>query len=259
MDNLTRLLHTWSARQDRGVIFDFNGTLSDDEPVLLHVFTELFGEHLGWRMRPDDYLSHLAGHSDREIIERAVVEHGPGDPDLVELMMEQRHRRYLDLVVAEAPIRPGTCALVDRLAACGVPMAVVTGAYRPEVEFVLERSEAGRHLDLVVTEEDVTNGKPDPEGFWKGAELLGLDPAVVLVFEDSVAGIRAARSAGMATIAVEGTAAPRALAAEADAVVPVLGPQLMDAVPGWSAELDSGAQCDAGAVGAKQVERTFHR
>lgn len=228
MDDVARVLHAWSVRPNRGVIFDFNGTLSDDEPVLLKVFTALFAECVGWRMAREEYTSRLVGLGDREIVERVVAERSDGDASLVELMLELRHRRYIDLVQAESPIRPDTCALVSRLAAADVPMAIVTGAQRSDVEFVLERSEAGRHLQLIITDEDVTRGKPDPEGFCRGAELLAVDPAAVLVFEDSVAGVHAAHAAGMMAIGVEGTVASPVLAAAADAVVPALRAQLLD-------------------------------
>jgi beta-phosphoglucomutase len=222
-------LRGWAASPGRGVIFDFNGTLSDDEPVLLRIFTELFAEHLRWTLTPDDYYSRLAGHSDREIIEMVVGDVAPGER-LVDLLLTQRRRRYRELVEASSPVTPATAALVGRLSRAGVPLAIVTGAQRRDVEFVLARSAIPGLIRLVVTEEDVARGKPDPEGFLAGAAGLGLDPGDLLVFEDSVAGIRAAKAAGMVCVAVEGTRAGAALAAEADAVVTGLSPDLMDGI-----------------------------
>ena len=83
-------------------------------------------------------------------------------------------------------------------------MAIVTGAQREDVLAVLANCSTGTHIDLLVTEEDVARGKPDPEGFIRGAALMGVEPADVLVFEDSVPGIRGAIAAGMACIAVVG-------------------------------------------------------
>jgi beta-phosphoglucomutase-like phosphatase (HAD superfamily) len=83
-------------------------------------------------------------------------------------------------------------------------MAIVTGAQLEDVQCVLASSPAGEHLPLLVTEEDVERGKPDPEGFLKGSALLGLDPEQILVFEDSVPGLRAATAAGMPCIGVSG-------------------------------------------------------
>lgn len=229
MQSVTRVLRDWGARQDKAVIFDFNGTLSDDEPLLLRIFTEIFAEYLGWRLTPEDYLSRLAGLSDREIVERVAHEQGGDRDGLVGLMLWQRRHRYRELVADESPVRAETRALVERLAAAGVPMGVVTGAQREDVDLVLRHSDLQTHLPVMVTVEDVEKGKPHPEGFLAGAQALGVDPAAVLVFEDSVAGAEGARAAGMRVIGVEGGGATAGeLAKVADAVVPALDPSLLD-------------------------------
>ena len=81
---------------------------------------------------------------------------------------------------------------------------------------------------MVVTEEDVTRGKPDPEGFLRAARALGVEPHEVLVLEDSLAGVRAAKAAGMRCVAVTGTHDTATLAAEGVTVVDVLSPALLD-------------------------------
>jgi len=203
-DAAHEVVRRWAERPDRAVIFDFNGTLSDDEPILLRIFTELFSTHLGWQMSAEDYAERLLGHSDREIVEIAVGEHGADDQALVERLLELRRERYQELVAAHSPITDEAAQLVAALDTSGVPMAIVTGAQREDVLAVLANCSTGTHIDLLVTEEDVARGKPDPEGFIRGAALMGVEPADVLVFEDSVPGIRGAIAAGMACIAVVG-------------------------------------------------------
>jgi len=203
----------------RAVIFDFNGTLSDDEPVLARVFAEIFHAYLGWRMTSDDYFARLAGRSDREIVEIAVAERGGGLADNGPLVER--------LLASESPIRPGTEALVRTLTAAGHPLAVVTGAQRSDVDFVLGHSGIGGHFEVVVTEEDVTLGKPDPEGFLLAARRLGVLPQETVVFEDSLAGVRAARAAGMRCIAVTGTHDALTLAGEGIPTVDVLNPAVV--------------------------------
>jgi beta-phosphoglucomutase len=99
-------------------------------------------------------------------------------------------------------IRPDTVELVRVLARHEVPMAIVTGAQRADVLAVLHNSPAGEFIEVVVAEEDVRRGKPDPEGFLAGASHLDRDPGSVLVFEDSLPGVRGALAAGMRCIAV---------------------------------------------------------
>jgi beta-phosphoglucomutase len=194
----------WAARPRHAVIFDFNGTLSDDEDILQSIFHEIFAQHLGWSMTAEEYRTELRGLSDREIAERAVLEHGSGDPGVVDALLSLRTSLYAKAVAEHSPISADVTALVQRLSDAEVPLAIVTGAQRADVHAVLEGSVVGSLIHVIVTEEDVQRGKPDPEGFLRGAALLHVDPSDVLVFEDSVPGILAARRAGMACIAVVG-------------------------------------------------------
>lgn len=229
------IVSAWAARPGRAVVFDFNGTLSDDEPILEAIFTELFAAHLGWQMSPVEYRQNMLGHSDREIVEIAVTKYaaigGPGSErapeELVEDLLALRRVRYRELVAEHSPILPATVALVQRLADAGVPMAIVTGAQRPDVEAVLAASPVGAHIVGMVTEEDVRAGKPDPEGFLKGAAMLGADPGDVLVFEDSIPGVTGALAARMSCIAVIGADTPPRVAELAPAWVSALGPELL--------------------------------
>lgn len=182
------------------MIFDFNGTLSDDEPILYRIFTELFDSELNWSLTEEDYTRHLLGHSDREIIEKAQQMTGV-EVD-VEALLQMRKRRYRELVAGDNPIRLETVELVWSLARHDVPLAIVTGAQRDDVRAVLDNSPVGEWIAVVVAEEDVRRGKPDPEGFLAGAAQLGCNPESVLVFEDSLPGVRGALAAGMQCIAV---------------------------------------------------------
>ncbi len=217
--SIADVVNTWASRPERAVIFDFNGTLSDDEPILQAIFTEIFQEHLGWTMSPEDYRTDLLGHSDREIVQIAVHEHGDGAPATVEALLGLRRTLYKRAVAEHSPITAGAVELVGRLDTAGIAMAVVTGAQREDVLAVLENSVVGGSLTSLVTEEDVERGKPDPEGFLRGAALLGVDPGDVLAFEDSVPGIQAATRAGMQCIAVTGTDPDPAVLAVAPAAV----------------------------------------
>jgi beta-phosphoglucomutase len=230
MDDAARqLVSDWATEPGRAVIFDFNGTLSDDEPILLRLYAEMFREHLDWELTPPHYFAALAGLSDREIIERVVLAHGGGDVPLVERLLAERRVRYCRLVEEHSPVLPPTVELVSQLLADGVALAIVTGAQRIDVDFVLARSPLAGAFPVIVSEEDVTRGKPDPEGFLIAARALGVEASSILVFEDSVHGVQAAHMAGMACIAVEGTRTRAELAEWADAVVSHLGPGLLPA------------------------------
>lgn len=216
----------WAQTASPAVIFDFNGTLSDDEPILFDTFSELFRTHLGWTMTAQDYRTELLGKSDREIIAHAHARHGRPDAPSVDELLTLRHGRYKDRVADHNPITEPAVALVELLVSEDIPVAIVTGAQRDDVLAVLEHSPVGPWIPILIAEEDVAQGKPHPEGYLTAARLLQRDPGDILVFEDSVPGVLAARAAGMPCIAVSSDPSPQ-LREIAPTVVPALSPDLV--------------------------------
>jgi beta-phosphoglucomutase len=211
----------------RAVIFDFNGTLSHDEPILLAVFQDLFAEH-GRPLATEEYFAELAGLSDPEIVQTWL---GAGHP-AVDEVIARRIERYRELT-ADGSTIPQRVRAAVRFAAERVPVAVVSGAARAEIQPVLDASGLGDLMSAVVVAEDVPHGKPAPDGYLQALELLdgGLVAADVLVFEDTEAGIAAAKMAGMRCVAVLGTLPPERLTA-ADEIVAALDVELMQRVLG---------------------------
>ncbi|HST25260.1 MAG TPA: HAD family phosphatase [Gaiellaceae bacterium] len=205
----------------QAVTFDFNGTLSHDEPILCEIFVELFAEH-GRPLSAQEYFDELAGLSDPEIVRTWL---GPGHPDVDEVIRE-RIDRYRAAVADGSTVTELVREAV-RYAAERVPIAVVTGAARAEVEPVLA---AAGLLDLftgIVSSEDVADGKPHPESYLRAVELMGVEAAKTVGFEDTEAGVAAAKAAGLRCLAVLGTLDPRRLAA-ADEIVPAIDVALLE-------------------------------
>lgn len=211
----------------RAIIFDFNGTLSHDEPILFAIFQELFADY-GRPLSAQEYFDELAGLSDAEIVRTWL---GPDHPAVGEAIA-RRTARYRELV-ADGSSVPQAVRDALRHAAGRVPVAIVSGAARVDIEPVLEAAGLAGLVRLVVAAEDVASGKPDPAGYLRALELLdgGLVASDVLVFEDTEAGVAAAKAAGMQCVAVLGTLAPQRLAA-ADEIVPALDVGLMQRVLG---------------------------
>jgi len=211
----------------RAVIFDFNGTLSHDEPILLAIFQQLFAE-FGRPLSAEEYFDRLAGRSDPEIVRTWLGAEHPAAGEV----LERRVERYRELA-ADGSTVPEEVREAVRYAAELVPVAVGSGAARAEIEPVLDASGLADDLRVVVAAEDVPLGKPAPDGYLRALELLdgGLVASDVLVLEDAEAGIAAAKTAGMRCIAVLGTLPPERLAA-ADEIVPALDVSLMRRVLG---------------------------
>ena len=184
----------------RALAFDFNGTLSHDEQLLFAIYSALFAEH-GRPMTEEDYLGTLAGNTEEAIIGAWL---GAEGAELERLMEEriERYRRVADGSTVPQPVRDAV-----HHAAARVPVAVVSGAYRREIEPVLERAGIAGCFHVLVTADDVTHGKPHPECYLRAVEALGdgLEPQHVVAFEDTEAGVAAACDAGVRCIAVRGT------------------------------------------------------
>jgi beta-phosphoglucomutase len=207
----------------RAIVFDFNGTLSDDEPILCEIFVQLFAEH-GKPLSAQEYFDELAGLSDPEIV-RTWLGRDHRDVDAV---IDERVERYRAAVADGSSVHEHVREAL-RYAAARVPLAVCSGAARAEIEPVVEAAGLAPLLRGIVSSDDVSKGKPDPEGYLKAMrELLdGVDPADVLVFEDTEAGIASARAAGVGrVVALTGTLAPQRLH-DADELVDAIDVDLM--------------------------------
>lgn len=197
------------------VAFDFNGTLSHDEPLLCAVYRGLFAEH-GRPLTEDDYYGRLAGLSEEVIIGTWLDVDGA----LLAALVEERIERYLALAgrgeTVPAAVRDAVGYAAER-----VPVAVVSGAFRREIEPVLAGAGLASAIDVLVAADDVERGKPAPDGYERALALLGdgLQPREVVAFEDTEAGVASAKAAGLRCVAVAGTHAPERLAGADELVV----------------------------------------
>jgi HAD superfamily hydrolase (TIGR01509 family) len=195
------------------VVFDFNGTLSDDEPILYRVYAEMFAEQ-GRPLSQQDYLEQLAGYSEEEIFGRWL---GHVDDELI----AERIARYRALVADGATVYPEVREAVLH-AAARAPVGIVSGAALEEIEPVIEAAGLAEAVAVIVAADHVREGKPHPEGYLRAAELLGVDARDTLAFEDTEVGVASAKAAGMHCVGVTRTLGAARLA-EADELIPELG------------------------------------
>lgn len=135
-----------------------------------------------------------------EILERIF----PGrysDKEKDELEM-QKEKQYQQLYRGEMQLIKGLDTFFERSFAANIPMGLGTAAIRFNVDFILDGLQIRHYFKGVVTAEDVTFSKPDPETFLKCAALLQVAPENCIVFEDSPKGIETAMNAGMKCIAL---------------------------------------------------------
>ena len=205
----------------RAIIFDFNGTLSDDEPLLCEIFVEMFTAR-GRPLSAQEYYDQLAGLSDPEIV---LTWLGRDYAD-VDGAVEERVQRYRDAVSDGSTVHDHVREAV-RYAAERVPLAICSGAARAEIEPVVEAAGLAPLLRGIVSSDDVVDGKPHPEGYLKALALFDGVPAhEVLAIDDTEAGVASAKGAGLVTFAKTGTLDPHRLAA-ADELIDRIDLELM--------------------------------
>jgi beta-phosphoglucomutase len=188
----------------RGLLLDFNGTLSNDEQLLCEIFQRLF-EQEGKSLTTEQYYDELVGLSDAEIVERWL---GSPRPDVVKRKIDE----YRKLVPMYEPIDQ-VIAIAVRDVARRISVAIVSGSSRAEIELGLEQADLTSAISVIVAGEDVLHGKPDPEGYRRALHLLRLAPTDCVAVEDSDTGVAAAKKAGLHCV---GIANPYASLADAD-------------------------------------------
>jgi beta-phosphoglucomutase len=146
-------------------------------------------------------------------------------------VIEERVARYRAAVGDGGSVHEHVREAV-RYAAERVPVLIVSGAARAEIELVLDAAGLAPLVRAVVSSDDVEHGKPHPEGYLRALEQLdGIRAEDVVVLEDTEAGVAAAKAAGMRCVAVSGTLAPERLSA-ADELVDSVDVELVSRLLG---------------------------
>jgi len=207
----------------RTVIFDFNGIIVDDEPIHFKLFQRVLGEE-GITLTEEAYYALYLGFDDRGAFIAGFRDNNRSltDQKLSELI-DRKALYYQDAIRNHVVIFPGVKTLVYGLAP-SVPLAVASGALRHEIATILTTAGLLNYFQVIVSAEDVKQGKPEPEIFLRVLAKLNagaspqIEPANCVVIEDSKEGIRGARAAGMKCLAVTNSH-PAELLGEANAVV----------------------------------------
>lgn len=193
------------TKQKSFFIFDFDGTLVDLEELNISCFREAFFEVHGITMTDKDYVNLIAGSGakggTRQYLEAKNLDISTYD-EIVKRMRAKKDTKMRDNINAYVTLKPGVNEYLEYLYSKNIPMAVGTSSLHRYVEAA--KSEFGwvQYFPIVVTSEDVTHTKPDPEIFLKTMQKLGGQLIDTLIFEDSGNGIEAAKRSGMDFIAL---------------------------------------------------------
>jgi beta-phosphoglucomutase len=185
----------------KAVLFDMDGVILDSEPLHVAAFQATLGR-FGHELDMNGYEAHFAGKTD----ETGFNEYFDfiNEDANIPAIMSEKAKKYLELAQDQLTPYPGIVQIIKELSE-HVPLALVTGSLRSEVDVALKACGIEGQFSAIVTANDITKSKPNPEGYLKASELLGIEPKDCVVVEDSPSGINAAIAANIDCIAVTNT------------------------------------------------------
>jgi beta-phosphoglucomutase len=205
----------------QALIWDVDGTLIDTAEQHYQAWVE-FARELGKPFTRQNFTDTF-GRRNPEIIRELF------DPTADEVLVaewgERKEQLYRAKAAAGIDLLPGVRALLESARDLGIPQAVGSSAPRANLDLLLKVTGTADFFQAIVSMEDTQRGKPDPQVFLIAAQRLGVAPRGCVVLEDAVAGVQAAKAAGMLCVAVTFVGhhpAQRLRAAGADLVVPTL-------------------------------------
>lgn len=181
----------------QAVIFDLDGLLLDTEPIYMDATRTVLARRqtdldtdLWWRLTGQPSL----------VVLRSIVEEAGLQVRAEQLLAERQ--MVLDRHLGRAEALPGAESLVRRLAEQAIPIAIATSSTRRAFLLKSRRHDWLNLFDVVVTRDDVPQGKPAPDLFLEAASRLGHAPHRCVAIENAPSGLEAGHAAGMQTVVV---------------------------------------------------------
>ena len=200
----------------QAVIFDMNGVIIVDEKFHTQSWIE-FCKKYNFSITDEELRNYFIGKRDKETLEY-IFKKKLSDEESNKYS-DQRDLMVRALVKNKLTLPQGLIELLNNIRNKNIPLAIATSSRRGYVDFIMETFNLRKYFPIIITAEDVSNGKPDPEIYLKTADKLKIIPQNCLVFEDSLSGIKSAKDAGMKVIAITTTYSSSELKDKADKVI----------------------------------------
>lgn len=182
------------ANNDIACLFDLDGVLVDSERIYTKIWEAIEKQ---WPTGIDSFAYKIKGTTLEDILERYF-------PETVREDVTKELIR-LEGMMIYGPL-PGAIEFLDALKEKGIPIALVTSSNALKMDHLWHDMPGFKDkFDVIITGDEVSNSKPDPEGYLAAAAALGVDPQRCAVFEDSLQGVKAGKAAGAFVIGIAGT------------------------------------------------------
>lgn len=187
-----------------------DGTLIDSNPTHKEAYTQFFARY-DINVTDDDFKQHISGRINPDIMTYFFDKKGEKLTDQrIDKLIHEKETLFQQLYSPKIEPIKGLIPFLMDLKYADIPMALATSAPVMNVDFVFDKLGIRQFFQQVITDKDVTVGKPDPAVFQLAAERLGADPASCVVFEDSAKGVEAAKNAHMAVVSLTTSHEPEA-------------------------------------------------
>jgi len=206
-----------SGSRFEAVIWDMDGVIADTAPYHCKAWQETFQKR-GVNFTEDDFKRNFGQRNDTIIRNALGGSVSPGEIDAIASEKEENFRWRIRQNIKPLP---GAIGLTGSLKEKGVKMAIASSAPVENIRLVMGGLGMDNCFQAIVWGKEVTEGKPSPQGFLLAAQKLGVEPGSCVVIEDAIAGVTAAREAGMKCLAVTNTH-PAVSLKKADLVVNTL-------------------------------------
>jgi len=198
-------------------IWDMDGVIADTAPYHFKAWREVFQKR-GVNFTEEDFKRNFGQRNDTIIRNTLGGSISPSEVDVVASEKEENFRRRIGQNVKPLP---GAVELIRLLKERGVKIAIASSAPVENIQLVSRRLGINNYFQAIVWGREVIEGKPSPQGFLLAAKKLEVEPKNCVVIEDAIAGVTAAKRAGMKCLAVTNTHSRMSLM-EADLVVDTL-------------------------------------
>lgn len=185
-----------------GVIFDLDGVIVDSNPTHTVALRQFCAQH-GHQLSDEELKAKIYGRANKDWLPDIFGDRMTASE--YKQLAEEKEALFRQLFAPIIKPLNGLVAFLERLAQQHIPRAVASSAPPENVDYVLEKTGTKKYFEIILNENSIRKGKPDPEIYLKTARLLQLPPAQCAVFEDAWSGIRAARAAGCKVIGVTTT------------------------------------------------------
>ncbi|TWJ01496.1 HAD superfamily hydrolase (TIGR01509 family)/HAD superfamily hydrolase (TIGR01549 family)/beta-phosphoglucomutase family hydrolase [Mucilaginibacter frigoritolerans] len=181
------------------VIFDMDGTLIDNTPYHYKSWQALFKKYDKGELSKTTYYTEISGVPIKETLKRLF---NTDDEATLKALLNEKESYYRQLYAPFVTAIKGLENFLYELKEAGIKMAMATSATVEDINFILDRVPIRSDFEEIVNTSMVSRPKPNPDIFLKAAEMLNVPPEKCIVFEDSLAGLKAGNSAGMKVVGI---------------------------------------------------------